>query len=77
MVRLLSREDQSLDTYFRVTLTVGCNKMCTRPTVTDSCSTARASWKVPVFSALDTMTGEITALVVAKKRSGEFSDFLY
>ena len=32
--------------------------------------------KVPVFGALDAMTGEVTALVTEKKRSGEFLDFL-
>jgi putative transposase len=32
--------------------------------------------RVPVFGALDAMTGEVTALVTAKKRSGEFLDFL-
>ena len=33
--------------------------------------------KVPVFGALDAMTGELTALVTEKKRSGEFLDFLH
>jgi len=32
--------------------------------------------RVPVFGALDAMTGEVSALVTAKKRSGEFLDFL-
>lgn len=32
--------------------------------------------RVPVFGALDAMTGEVTALVTAKKRSGEFLAFL-
>jgi putative transposase len=32
--------------------------------------------RVPVFGALDAMTGEVTALVTAKKRSVEFLDFL-
>lgn len=33
--------------------------------------------KVPVFGALDALTGELTALVTEKKRSGEFLDFLH
>lgn len=33
--------------------------------------------KVPVFGALDAMTGEVTVLVTEKKRSGEFLDFLH
>ena len=33
--------------------------------------------KVPVFGALDAMTGELTALVTEKKRSSEFLDFLH
>jgi len=37
---------------------------------------AGANRKVPVFGALDAMTGEVTALVTEKKRSGEFLDFL-
>jgi putative transposase len=37
---------------------------------------AAANRKVPVFGALDAMTGEVTALVTEKKRSGEFLDFL-
>lgn len=32
--------------------------------------------KVPVFGALDAMTGEVTALVESKRRSKEFLDFL-
>ena len=32
--------------------------------------------RVPVFGALDAMTGEVTAMMTAKKRSGEFLDFL-
>jgi hypothetical protein len=32
--------------------------------------------KVPVFGALDVMTGELTALVTEKKRSGEFLHWL-
>jgi transposase len=32
--------------------------------------------RVPVFGALDAMSGEVTALVTARKRSGEFLDFL-
>jgi len=32
--------------------------------------------RVPVFGALDAMTGEVTAMVTAKKRSGEFLAFL-
>ena len=32
--------------------------------------------RVPVFGALDAMTGEVSALITAKKRSGEFLDFL-
>jgi len=31
---------------------------------------------VPVFGALDAMTGEVTALIAEKKRSSEFLDFL-
>jgi hypothetical protein len=38
---------------------------------------AGANCKVPVFGALDAMTGEVTALVTEKKRSGEFLDFLH
>jgi transposase len=33
--------------------------------------------KVPVFGALDALTGEVTVLVTEKKRSGEFLDFLH
>jgi transposase len=32
--------------------------------------------RVPVFGALDAISGEVTALVTARKRSGEFLDFL-
>ena len=32
--------------------------------------------RVPVFGGLDAMTGEVSAMVTAKKRSGEFLDFL-
>ncbi len=32
--------------------------------------------RVPVFGALDAMTGEVTALITARKRSVEFLDFL-
>lgn len=32
--------------------------------------------RVPVFGALDAMTGEVSAMITAKKRSGEFLDFL-
>ena len=32
--------------------------------------------RVPVFGALDAMTGEVTALIAAKKRSIEFLEFL-
>lgn len=32
---------------------------------------------MPVFGALDAMTGELTALVTEKKRSSEFLDFLH
>ncbi len=31
---------------------------------------------MPVFGALDAMTGEVTALIAEKKRSSEFLDFL-
>lgn len=33
--------------------------------------------RVPVFGALDAMTGEVTAMITAKKRSIEFLDFLH
>ena len=33
-------------------------------------------YRVPVFVALDAITGEVTAMVTAKKRSGEFIVFL-
>lgn len=33
--------------------------------------------RVPVFGALDAMTGEVTAMITAKKRSVEFLDFLH
>lgn len=32
--------------------------------------------RVPVFGALDALTGEVSAMITAKKRSGEFLDFL-
>ena len=32
--------------------------------------------RVPVFGALDAMTGEVSAMITAKKRSAEFLDFL-
>ena len=32
--------------------------------------------RVPVFGALDAMTGEVAAMITAKKRSTEFLDFL-
>jgi hypothetical protein len=32
--------------------------------------------RVPVFGALDAMTGEVSAKITAKKRSGEFLQFL-
>ena len=32
--------------------------------------------RVPVFGALDAMTGEVSAMITAKKRSGEFLEFL-
>ena len=32
--------------------------------------------RVPVFGGLDAMTGEVSAMVTAKKRSGEFLQFL-
>lgn len=32
--------------------------------------------RVPVFGALDAMTGEVSALITARKRSAEFLDFL-
>ena len=32
--------------------------------------------RLPVFGALDAMTGEVTAMITAKKRSSEFLDFL-
>jgi hypothetical protein len=38
---------------------------------------AGANRKVPVFGALDAMTGEVTALVTDKERSSEFLDFLH
>ena len=31
---------------------------------------------MPVFGALDAMTGEVTVMITAKKRSVEFLDFL-
>ena len=33
--------------------------------------------RVPVFGALDAMTGEVSALITARKRSTEFLDFLH
>ncbi len=33
--------------------------------------------RVPVFGALDAMTGEVTAMITDKKRSVEFLDFLH
>ena len=38
---------------------------------------ARVNCKVPVFGALDAITGEFAALVTEKKRSSEFLDFLH
>lgn len=32
--------------------------------------------RVPVFGALDAMTGEVSAMITAQKRSGEFLEFL-
>ena len=32
--------------------------------------------RVPVFGTLDAMTGEVATMITAKKRSGEFLDFL-
>ena len=32
--------------------------------------------RVPVFGALDAMTGEVSAMITSKKRSSEFLDFL-
>ena len=32
--------------------------------------------RVPVFGVLDAMSGEVTAMITTKKRSGEFLDFL-
>jgi hypothetical protein len=32
--------------------------------------------RVPVFGALDALTGEVSAMITARKRSGEFLDFL-
>lgn len=33
--------------------------------------------RVPVFGALDAMTGEVSAMITVKKRSAEFLDFLH
>ena len=66
-VRLLS---QTCDTGAKV---VQDGRVRSRRLIVPSAGVNR---KVPVFGALDAMTGEVTALVTEKKRSSEFLDFL-
>ena len=46
------------------------------PTRTSRRPSAGQNPRVPVFGALEAMTGEVSAMITAKKRSGEFLAFL-